>query len=361
LLLASYRLGATIVAIVILIAAAITLALIPSAPSQERAGQDLDDGAYPIGAFRLTERSGRVVTDADLADDVWIASFIFTRCPSSCPRLTEVVRGLQNGLLKNSPVRFVSVSVDPDHDTPAVLSAYAKTRDAHPDRWWFLTGPKTEIYDLILHRFHLPVAENPDADPKAGAEAVAHSDRLALVDRGNRVIGVFAGDNADSLRALVAKAKQSSGLAKAWVRSLPGLNATLNGSCAILLTIGFLFIRSGRWKGHAVCMSLAVIVSTLFLSSYLVYHYLVGSVAFRGIGPIRFAYFTILISHTLLATFGVVPLVSLTLFRSLRRQFDRHARIARVTLPIWLYVSITGVVIYLMLYQLDVAASSLPG
>ena len=108
-------------------------------------------------------------------------------------------------------------------------------------------------------------------------------------------------------------------------------------------------------------MSLAVVVSSAFLACYLLYHYEVGSVAFRGFGPIRFAYFTILLSHTLLATFGVVPLVGLTLYRSLRRQFDRHARIARVTFPIWMYVSVTGVVIYVMLYHLDVSTSSLAG
>ena len=94
----------------------------------------------------------------------------------------------------------------------------------------------------------------------------------------------------------------------------------------------------------------------MFLGSYLVYHYLVGSVPFRGTGPIRFAYFAVLLSHTALAA-SVVPLVGLTLWRALSRRYEAHARIARVTFPIWLYVSITGVVVYLMLYRLDVAAT----
>lgn len=360
-MLASYRLGTAIVVSAILGSAIFTLAVVKSSPDQGPAGQDLGEGAFPVEAFRLTERSGRLVTNADLVDEVWIASFLFTRCPSSCPKLTEVIRTLQDGPLKNVRVRFVSVTVDPEHDTPEVLSEYAKTRGADPDRWWFLSGPKAEIYDLILKSFHLSVAENPQADPKVGVEAFAHSDKLALVDRGNRVIGLFSSSNPDAVLKLVAKAKQRSGLARAWVRGLPALNATLNGSCAVLLALGFVFIRAGRWKGHAVCMSLGVLVSAVFLGCYLVYHYYVGSVSYQGFGSLRLTYFTILISHTLLATFGVVPLVSITLYRSLSRQFDRHARIARVTFPIWMYVSVTGVVIYMMLYQWSGSAGIIPG
>ena len=101
-----------------------------------------------------------------------------------------------------------------------------------------------------------------------------------------------------------------------------------------------------------------LLTSALFLVSYLVYHYHAGSVSFRSGGSLRLVYFTILLSHTVLATFGVVPLVVLTLTRALRRDFARHSRIAQVTFPIWLYVSVTGVVIYLMLYHLPVIASS---
>ena len=122
----------------------------------------------------------------------------------------------------------------------------------------------------------------------------------------------------------------------------------------MLLILGWVLIRAGNVRGHAARMIACVAVSALFLACYLLYHFQVGSVAFRGVGPIRLVYFTILLSHTLLATFGVVPLVALTLTRALRRRFDRHARIARVTFPIWLYVSVTGVVIYLMLYQMPV-------
>jgi protein SCO1/2/putative membrane protein len=104
-------------------------------------------------------------------------------------------------------------------------------------------------------------------------------------------------------------------------------------------------------------MSLAVFTSAVFLACYLVYHYHAGSVPFQGHGPVRLVYFTILLSHTILATFGVVPLVCLTLFRAIRGDYAHHVSIAAVTFPIWLYVSVTGVIIYLMLYQMPVSAS----
>jgi uncharacterized membrane protein YozB (DUF420 family) len=134
------------------------------------------------------------------------------------------------------------------------------------------------------------------------------------------------------------------------VEQLPALNATLNGSSALLVLLGFAFIRSGRINAHRACMLLAVLASVLFLSSYLIYHAQVGSVPYQGRGWIRVAYFAILLSHTVLAI-AVVPLVGITLVRALRGRFERHATIARVTLPIWLYVSVTGVIVYLMLYE----------
>ena len=133
------------------------------------------------------------------------------------------------------------------------------------------------------------------------------------------------------------------------VEQLPALNATLNGSSALFVLLGFAFIRAGRIAAHRACMLLAVLASVLFLSSYLVYHAQVGSVPYQGRGFIRVAYFAILLSHTVLAT-AVVPLVGITLGRALRGRFERHAAIARITLPIWLYVSVTGVIVYLMLY-----------
>ena len=132
---------------------------------------------------------------------------------------------------------------------------------------------------------------------------------------------------------------------------LPTLNAALNSLSAVFLFAGYLFIRTKNRDAHRACMLAAFFCSTVFLISYLVYHFQVGSVGFKGQGWIRPVYFTILISHTILAA-AVVPLALITLFRALRERFDAHRRIARWTFPIWLYVSVTGVVIYLMLYGL---------
>ena len=130
---------------------------------------------------------------------------------------------------------------------------------------------------------------------------------------------------------------------------LPTLNAALNTLSAVFICAGYFFIRRKDRGAHRRCMLAALTCSILFLISYLVYHYQVGSVGFKGQGWIRPVYFTILITHTILAT-AVVPLVLLTVIRALRERFDAHRRIARWTFPIWLYVSVTGVVIYLMLY-----------
>jgi len=131
--------------------------------------------------------------------------------------------------------------------------------------------------------------------------------------------------------------------------ALPAVNAFLNGTSAVLLAAGYLFIRRKRVTAHKFCMGTAFGVSCLFLVSYLVHHYQVGSVPFSGQGWIRSVYLVLLISHIILAAF-IVPLALVTIYRALGEQFDRHKRIARWTLPIWLYVSVTGVIVYIMLY-----------
>jgi uncharacterized membrane protein YozB (DUF420 family) len=129
------------------------------------------------------------------------------------------------------------------------------------------------------------------------------------------------------------------------------LNASLNGTSGVLLLAGFTMIRQGRMQAHKRCMIAAFIVSSVFLISYVIFHIRVGNVLFQGQGWIRPVYFTILISHVLLAI-AIVPLAIITLSRALKEKFDRHRRIARWTFPLWLYVSVTGVVVYVMLYQI---------
>ena len=135
------------------------------------------------------------------------------------------------------------------------------------------------------------------------------------------------------------------------VEDLAHVNASLNAISTLLLVTGYAFIRRKNIMAHKACMLSATVVSAAFLTCYLIYHFEVGSVKFQREGLVRTLYLAILLTHVVLA--AVVPvLVSITLYRALRGQFDKHRRIARWTLPIWLYVSVTGVIVYLMLYQL---------
>jgi uncharacterized membrane protein YozB (DUF420 family) len=142
-----------------------------------------------------------------------------------------------------------------------------------------------------------------------------------------------------------------------YIYALPHLNATLNSISALLLITGFVFIRRRNITAHKKCMIAAFVVSTLFLICYLTYHTLLvyylgqGPTRFRGEGWVRPVYFTILLTHTVLAV-AIAPMALITLFQGLRERFDKHRRIARWTFPAWLYVSVTGVLVYLFLYQL---------
>jgi uncharacterized membrane protein YozB (DUF420 family) len=135
------------------------------------------------------------------------------------------------------------------------------------------------------------------------------------------------------------------------IADLPAVNAMLNAIAAVLLVVGYRLIRRGRREQHRRVMLAAFATSALFLVSYVTYHYNVGSRPFTGQGPVRIVYFTILITHVVLAA-AILPMALVTLSYALRQRFERHVPIARWTLPIWLYVSVTGVLVYLMLYQL---------
>jgi uncharacterized membrane protein YozB (DUF420 family) len=135
------------------------------------------------------------------------------------------------------------------------------------------------------------------------------------------------------------------------VHPLATTNAVLNALATVLLVAGWVFIARGQWKAHRAAMIAAFAVSAVFLVCYLTYHYLVGHVPFRGQGPVRTVYFAILISHIILAVF--VPILALRMFfLAWKGRWDAHRRLGKITMPIWLYVSVTGVVIYAMLYHL---------
>lgn len=135
------------------------------------------------------------------------------------------------------------------------------------------------------------------------------------------------------------------------VSDLPAVNATLNFISFVLLVIGYYFIRTKQWRKHRACMIAALVMSGLFLTSYVIYHAQVGSVPFTKTGWIRTVYFAVLIPHVILAALMVPPVI-VTVSRGLSAKYDKHRRIARWTLPVWLYVSITGVIVYWMLYRL---------
>ena len=141
-----------------------------------------------------------------------------------------------------------------------------------------------------------------------------------------------------------------------WVFELPSTNATLNAICTVLLIAGWICIKRGLKKAHIGCMITALLVSVAFLSCYLTYHIMLqrhagtASIRFTQEGAIRPVYFAILITHVFLAVVNL-PMIILTVIPAIRRRFDKHKRIARWALPVWLYVSITGVIVYLMLYQ----------
>lgn len=309
------------------------------------AGPELPDyGA--LDDFSLIERSGEPFRLKDMLGMIWIADFIFTRCSGPCPLLSTEMSALQKKLSRD--VGFLSFSVDPDYDSPAILNEYAAGYGAETGRWLFLTGDRSDMYRLIREGFHIGV--DPNRKAKSAGEAFIHSQRFVLVDGNGKIRGYYDGIDRDDLKRLsydvaALKFERQSGL----VKRLPTVNAALNLTSAILLIAGFRFIRMKKVTPHKVCMVLAFFASSLFLVSYLVYHAHVGSVPYRGEGLVRTAYFAILISHVVLAVL-VVPLALVTLYRAWKQDFERHMRIARWALPVWLYVSVTGVMVYWMLY-----------
>jgi cytochrome oxidase Cu insertion factor (SCO1/SenC/PrrC family) len=155
-------------------------------PSEE----DHDYG--PVGNFRLTERSGRPIAQDDLRGKAWVASFVFTRCTGPCPQITGTVARLQSELAKEKNVRFVTFTVDPEHDDTAELRRYADHFAADPERWLFLTGKEEDIYGLMRRGFLVHAEQNKGADRKPGAE-VMHDTHLVAVDKKGHIRGYYSG------------------------------------------------------------------------------------------------------------------------------------------------------------------------
>jgi protein SCO1/2 len=156
---------------------------------------------WSVPDFQLTNRDGRAVTLRDLAGKPWVADFIFTRCPASCPMMTTKMANLERGLPRDLPVHFVSFSVDPKYDTPAALQKYAESFHA-PDRWLFLTGDGDQIFRLSKEGFKLGIDVSPQVNAATTAEPILHSTRFVLVDGQGRVRGYYEAFDAESLKKL---------------------------------------------------------------------------------------------------------------------------------------------------------------
>ena len=354
-----------------------------------------------IGEFALTERNGQTVTKADLLGRPWVVAFIFTRCAGPCPRVTGQMKLLQDYIQKSGlDVRLVTISVDPKFDTPEVLTRYADSFKADPQMWYFLTGDRDEIYRLIRKDFRMPVGEQTTAGAASGYE-VLHTTNILQLDEQGRVRGKY--DSLDDVemaklrRVLSGKAPapinydedpeqqqgqapeasnadqtpdeqqskeevskpvlpQKSSAAPAWVLALPAVNASLNALATALLLAGYRAIRWGKTVMHRRLMLSTFAVSVAFLVCYVVYHFALNhytgesSKRFPGVGPAKVFYLSMLASHVVLALF--VPFLAVaTIYRGLKGQWQKHRKIASVTYPIWLFVSVTGVMIYVMLYN----------
>jgi protein SCO1/2/putative membrane protein len=322
--------------------------------------------APSVASFSLTERNSDTVTNADLQGKVWVAAFVITRCPDGkCPAVTRTMQQLQKDFAKYPDVRLVTFTADPKRDTLEDLKRYADAHEADPQRWLFLTGEE-ETIDQLQRSFYLRAGERKPDD-------TTHSTRLLVIDRNGLLSASYIGlvrDVADTaaqedfakdmrqLKRLVAKLSQPE--LPGWMPSdFPMFNAILNSISFCLVFLGWVAIRVRLIRVHITCMVIAIIVSAVFLSSYLFYHLVV-----KGGEPTRFAdaaptapawvgtlYLLILGSHTILAI-PAAPLILYTAYQGMRNRIASHVWIARWVLPIWLYVSVTGVVVYVMLYRL---------
>jgi protein SCO1/2/putative membrane protein len=346
----------------------LALALVAGVVWAAPAARAADDDFGPVPDFTLTERDGHTVTKADLLGHVWVASFVFTRCTGPCPQVTLTMKRLQDDFGGEPGVRLVTFTVDPEHDDPGELTRYAAHFGADPHRWLFLTGREKTIYDLMEKGFRVP---RPDRPSGASGPEVEHSTRLVVVDADGHVRGYFDGlrdprwpdpekeyeQNLARLRGLVTRLSHRP---PAYLpQDLPRFNATLNATSAVLLMLGYAAVRSRRLRLHATLMLSALSVSAVFLASYLYYHLVIQGgrpTTFSERAPgapewVRHVYLGVLGTHTVLAVV-VAPLALAVAYLGLRGRLARHARLARWTLPVWLYVSLTGVLVYWMLYRL---------
>lgn len=323
-------------------AAVLAAALTWSASAaQETAPRSLD---LPIRDFQLEDADGKPFRPADLRGKAWFAHFFFTTC-KECAKNVPTLIALRDKIAGKKDYRIVSISLNAD--SRANLRAYREDLGGDPEQWIFLTGPKDKVHAIVQETFKQPAADNPQAEP--GSE-ILHSLSLAVVDPQGTIVAYEDGKNDGAADALYRRARAT--VHPKYL--LPSLNATLNGLAAVLLVLGYRAIKARQETLHKWIMTSALAVSAAFLASYLYFHFVVqdGQPArFLGQGLVRWVYFAILLSHTLLAVI-VAPMAILVAVQGWRDRRPAHVRLARWTWPIWLYVSVTGIVVYWMLYQM---------
>ncbi len=358
------------------------------------AGPSVPWDASEVSPFHLIDQTGADVTRESLLGKPWVANFIFARCVVQCPANCKRIKELSL-VLKDVDVRFVTITVDPEHDKLPIMREYAQIWGATPDRWLFCTGEPDEVWKLIRTGFKVAAWEEVGSRRLPGME-FAHSNHLIHVDANGKIMGRYSATNELEVTALTGvlkgeittperhqpaniallEAQKARRLAEAeiarnqtksgqdtlanlpeWAQRLPATNAMLNGLATILLLMGYVAIKAKQRALHKQLMLTAFAVSVAFLACYLTYHGALTAYTeshgkpFPGTGNIRYVYFTILITHVFLA--ALVPIgACASIWYGLRENWPVHKRWAVVTFPIWLYVSVTGVIIYWMLYRM---------
>lgn len=341
-----------------------------------------------VADFTLLDQTGQEFSNKDLLGEPWIVNFVFAQCAYQCPLTSRTMMEF-NKTVEDVDLKMVTITVNPEEDTVDIMSKYAEIWGADPERWIFATGEPEDIWKLIREGFKITAWENVGTAREPGME-FAHDNNIIHVSSEGKILGRYNSTDPKEMSVLrnVLKGKQETPEefrpavieAKAaqeksvrdyvnskpvdpleklpnWARRLPATNAMLNALATLLLVLGYSAIKVKMTGLHKKVMLYAFGVSCLFLVSYLTYHYALHHYAgirgkpFEHTGPIKTVYFSILISHVFLA--ALVPVLAVvTIVKGLRQNWESHKRWARVTFPIWLYVSITGVVIYWMLYKI---------
>jgi uncharacterized membrane protein YozB (DUF420 family)/cytochrome oxidase Cu insertion factor (SCO1/SenC/PrrC family) len=308
---------------------------------------------YPVGNFSLQDRTGKYITARDLRGSIWVAHFFFPECTGACTKSPPNMKKLQDHFRGKPNVKFVSIALH--GDTLETLNRYAEAQNAEPGQWYFLTDENEErVHEIIRLSFFDTAVKNDKPTP---GNEIVHSSRLILIDPAGMMVSSVEGtkDNAFDLMKTEIDRLRLQQRIPVTVADMPWFNALLNSACTILLLLGWVAIRLRYETVHKILMLLALTVSMVFLASYLFYHFVVVEMQptrFPGEGVAKFAYLAILLTHTILAIV-VAPLALTITVQGLRDARKIHVKLAKWTLPMWLYVSITGVVVYWMLYRVN--------